>query len=164
MKERLIVLIARIVEFFRNLWQSICGATTEVSVVAEPPPEIPLPEIKVGDVAINAHHMWIKVMNPKGRRNGNGFRSFGDSASIARDGKLTVVAVEDEQILVSYASPKGQGYGAEAGNGTLFFLPKHVFATMGTYHEILRVSEEMQKARIMTLLRGSVASESDSQP
>ncbi|MBI4158502.1 MAG: hypothetical protein HY505_02710 [Candidatus Yanofskybacteria bacterium] len=172
MKEGLIVLIARIVEFFRNQWRSLSARIDRAAKWIEdacypgplsPEPE-PLPEIKVGDVATNPRHTWIRVMNPKGRRTGNGFRAFGDSASIARDGKLTVVAVEDEQVLVSYASPRGQGYGAEAGNGTLFFVPKRVFATMDADYEMLRASEEEQKARIMTLLRVTVESESDPQP
>lgn len=161
-------LFARIVEFFRSQWRSLSArierATKWIDDACYPGPlesELePEPEIKVGDVATNPRHTWIKVMNPKGRRNGNGFKEFGDSASIARDGKLTVVAVEDEQVLVSYASPRGQGYGAEAGNGTLFFVPKHVFVTMDADRETLRVSEEEQKARIMTLLRATVESES----
>lgn len=122
MKERLVALLARIVEFFHNQWHSLSAridrAAKWIEDACYPGPfdSEPESEINVGDVATNSRHTWIKVMNPKGRRNGNGFREFGDSASIARDGKLTVVAVEDEQVLVSYASPRGQGYGAEAGN------------------------------------------------
>ena len=168
MKEKSFVLIVGIVQFFRSQWHSLVARINRVAKwiedVCYPGPfsqePRPQPEIRIGDVVINPRHAWIKVMNPKGRRNGNGFRSFGDSASIEREGKLTVVAIEDEQVLVSYESPRGQGYGAEAGNGTLFFVPRRVFGNMTVDYEAIRVSEEEQKVRVTNLLHNTIRAES----
>ena len=156
----------RIGTFFVNLWRKIFpqkNTSTMVVLVddtAIAPAETP--EINIGDTAINPDHRWITTMNPKGRPNGNGFRKFGEDASILEGGELTVVAIDGENILVSYKSARGQGYGAEAGNGTLFFLPKHVFAGMtDRYHRIVE-SREQQKVRVIALLQNTLAAETDS--
>ncbi len=124
-------------------------------------PEPPIAEVKVGDAAINPKWQWIDVANPKGRANGNGFNEFGDHAGIKEGGILTVVAIDGSRILVSYESPRGQGYGSEAGNGTLFFVSKRKFASMTSRYEQIRVDREAEKARVMNLLKSALASASE---
>lgn len=120
--------------------------------------------VEIGDVAINPKWNWITVKNPKGRRNFNGFHDFGDSAGIKEGAKLTAVAIEGYNVLVSYESPKGQGAGSEAGNGTLFFVPKQIFATMTADYESGQRLKANEKARILVLLRNTLNSESAPSP
>ncbi|OHA07807.1 MAG: hypothetical protein A2934_02965 [Candidatus Sungbacteria bacterium RIFCSPLOWO2_01_FULL_47_10] len=118
-----------------------------------------LAPIHVGDVAINPEWTWIEVQNPKGRRNGNGFHGFGDSAGIKARAKLTVVAIDGDQVLVSYESPKGQGFGSEAGNGTLFFVSQLEFIGMTAKYHREQASQSERKARVLRLLRETLSSE-----
>lgn len=120
------------------------------------------PDIKVGDVAINPRWTWVEVQNPNGRQNGNCFHEFGESVGIQVGGKLVVVAIKGDQALVSYESPRGQGCGTEAGNGTLFFVSKRNFTTMTADYQTIQTSKSKAKARILALLRESLRSESSS--
>ena len=146
--------------FFRNQWEKLFGKPIPV---APPPPIVQeeIPEIHIGDTATNPEHRWIETRNPKGRKNGNGFREFGKTASVQEGGELTVVAVDGDNLLVSYKSPNGQGYGAEAGNGTLFFLPAHVFAHMTERYQRIQETRGQQKARVIALLRNTLAAETE---
>ncbi len=123
--------------------------------------EPPETAIHVGETTINPEHAWIEVMNPKGRKNGNGFFEFGSMAEIKAGGVLTVVRVSGEQVLVSYQSPQGQGFGLEAGNGTLFFISKLQFILMGaTFREKLAEMEEKRLAVYQLLQLDSAVADS----
>lgn len=155
--ERITVFLVGLLQFVHNQWLRFVGWLKFLGEVT-----IHEPDVKVGDVAINPRWTWVKVKNPKGRRNGNSFHDFGDSAGIKEGGKLTAVAIENGQVLVSYESPKGQGFGSEAGNGTLFFVPKSEFRAMTAAYQTIQTSKGEEKARILALLRGSYESESSS--
>jgi hypothetical protein len=111
------------------------------------------PEVKVGDQAINPEWEWVEVQNPNGRCTANGFNEFGETVGIGKGAKLTVVAIEDSRVLVSYKSPRGQGAGSEAGNGTLFFVPTSVFASMTRHYEAEEKKKAECKNNITELLR-----------
>jgi hypothetical protein len=110
-------------------------------------------DIAAGDFAINPRWQWIKVKNPNGIKSGNSSRAFGETAGIKEGAKLTVVAPTEDKVLVSYESPRGQGYGSEAGNGTLFFVSKEEFKTMTNDWERIHDKKEADKAKIKELLR-----------
>lgn len=146
----------RLIAFWQKLvrrYESLASRFAEQSEVPTPAPVVPDHVVRVGDVAINPRWTWIKVKNPKGRRNGNGFHDFGDSAGIKEGGRLTVVAIDGDQVLVSYESPRPNPCGSEAGNGTLFFVPKGPFVRMTEEWHLAHVSKADEKARIMGLLR-----------
>ena len=153
--ERITLFVVGLLQFVHNQWLRFVGWLKSFGEIG-----VHEPDIKVGDVAINPRWTWVKVKNPKGRRNGNSFHDFGDSAGIKEGGKLTAVAIEGDQVLGSYESPKGQGFGSEAGNGTLFFVPKRDFLTMTASYAAGQASKHEEKARILALLRSSYESES----
>ena len=157
MREKLVAILEWIAQFFQNLW--LDARLYLVKSNPGPLPELkkPMPVVNVGDTAFNPEWGWIKVQNPKGRPNGNSFHKFGDHAGIKAGAKLTVIAHEGIEVLVSYESPEGQGYGSEAGNGTLFFVPKRSFAAMTKVHMHLQEEEEARKQRIRRLLADAAA-------
>lgn len=87
-------------------------------------------QIPVDQVAINTRYQRVKVMNPSGIRNGNGFHALGKRVAIAPGGRLRVVAAHPQQVLVEYQHPRRQGRGPEAGHGTLLLVPLKEFAAL----------------------------------
>lgn len=105
-----------------------------------------------GETAINPTWQWIKVKNPEGMTNGNGFHGYDESAGIQEGGKLSVIEDMDDQVLVGYHSPDGQGYGSEAGNGTIFLMDKEAFLQSTALYEQKAVRQEEEKAQIRKIL------------
>ena len=110
-----------------------------------------------GDTVINPKWRWAIVQNPNGQKNGNGFNKFGDSAGIAENATLTVVAVDGKDVLVSYESPEGQGFGSEAGNGTLFFIPKDVFIKLPKDFATIKEEALIKEQRVVKILKNLAA-------
>lgn len=151
---KLVAIFKLIAEFFQNLWFKYIRKQKQFTAEKSSVKIMPLPiEITLGQKAVNPEWQWIEVQNPKGRRNGNSFHDFGDSAGIKEGGILTVVAIKDNSVLVSYESPNGQGYGSEAGNGTLFFVKKVIFNGMSKKYDFLKKKKENDKEEIMKLLK-----------
>jgi hypothetical protein len=88
-----------------------------------------LPEIRVGDIFINPRALKVRVKNPDGNLNDSNTRhSFNQTAYIREGGKLTVVAIDGDQILVSHRKlNKEKSFGTEAGNGVLFLVSRWKF-------------------------------------
>lgn len=166
MKEKLAAVLQWIAMLFRNLWlKARRWSDREIPVIKEDLVQlITCPIVNIGDTAINPEWRWVKVENPKGRPTGNGFHDFGESAGIKAGATLTVVVVENDSVLVSYQSPRGQGYGSEAGNGTLFFVPKRTFANMSQVHALIQEETEARKTRVRELLRQASAQVTESAP
>jgi len=98
-------------------------------------------------------------MNPNGRRNGNSFYNFGEFTGLQEGARLTVVAIKNDQILVSYVSPNRQSFGSEAGNGTLFLIPESIFVTMTPDYEAMKKLRKKGRIELLLFLRKTYRSE-----
>ncbi|MDP4001807.1 MAG: hypothetical protein Q8P69_02045 [bacterium] len=113
----------------------------------------PLPEREVPTTAPVPGWSWIEVKNPDGIRNGNGQFEFNARCGIAEGGTLKRTRVDGDQVLVSYTSPHGQGYGSECGNNTLFLIHKTLFSSMSSRYQTVLEKRHAEKNEIRRLLK-----------
>jgi hypothetical protein len=111
-----------------------------------------LPELKVGDSFANLEPVKARIKNPEGHRNdGGGLFKFNERAWIMDGGKLTIVAIDGDQILARHQKPgKEKSTGAQAGNGALFLMSRWKFLKM-TVEDLKIRAEDMEKEYVERL-------------
>jgi hypothetical protein len=113
-----------------------------------------LPEIQIGEILTNLEPRWIRVKNPEGNANDSKtLHAFNERAWIREGSKLTVIAIDGDQILVSYQKPgQEKSWGTEAGNGTLFLVSRWKLMKMTTSH-LRATSRDFERTYIIELLK-----------
>ncbi len=111
--------------------------------------------IKKGDEARVPGHAWVTVMNPRPVSSVNRTLPYGDTCSIHRGGKVTVMALVNEggqeQVLVRYTAQEVAG-GALCPTDTLLFTTKQQFSTMTAAYNAAIEAEQQGRDRIQRIL------------
>lgn len=75
---------------------------------------------------ITEEWQWVDVMNPDPVKSGNGSFVYGDTCGIEGGGKITVVALDGNKILVEYTTNEIKR-GTPCPSGILFFIGQAEF-------------------------------------
>ena len=108
--------------------------------------------IKVGDTAIVPEWERITVMNPTPISNAHVTFYFESTCDIERGGKLTVIAIHEDKLLVRYKI-KGEPGGIQCPSGAIFFVSKEKFSQMTERYLKLKEEEKNLRKLVIRLLR-----------
>lgn len=103
-----------------------------------------------GDSAIVPEWKWVDARNSSPVKSGNDTYSYGDTCGIERGGKLTVVGVAGDILLVSYSTDAPRG-GTSCLPGVNFLISEKEFSAMTTIYLATKGAEDKEKLLVQSL-------------
>ena len=112
-------------------------------------------EIKKGDTQTVPDREWVDVVNPKPveqkYRGSTKDLKRGDTCSIQKGGKVTVIGIDGDRVLVRYTSP-APSIGTPCPSGVLFFVSKDKFQDMTPRYSEITAQEKREINTVKELL------------